>query len=99
VSGEDIRIGSEPGEGDVLAEGDRHEGAGDTSDAAGMTPEPTTEREPPATDPEVKDAGPPGEGVAEPEGTSGAEEGLNPWAPQSYDAEGEGPTSSTEDGG
>jgi uncharacterized protein len=43
------------------------------------------------------DAGPPAEGPAEPEGASGAEEGLNPLAPESYDAEPEGPTTSTED--
>jgi hypothetical protein len=61
------------------------------------TPEPTTEREPPETDPELKDAGESAEGPADPEGTSGAEEGLNPWAPQSYDEEGEGPTTSTEE--
>jgi hypothetical protein len=61
------------------------------------TAEPTTEREPPSTDPELKDAGEPAEGQADPEGTSGAEEGLNPWAPQAYDAEPEGPTTSTED--
>jgi carbon monoxide dehydrogenase subunit G len=46
---------------------------------------------------EVKDAGPPAEGPADPEGTSGAEEGLNPLAPESYEPEGEGPTTSTED--
>jgi carbon monoxide dehydrogenase subunit G len=46
---------------------------------------------------EVKGAGPPAEGPADPEGTSGAEEGLNPLAPESYDPEGEGPTTSTED--
>ncbi len=47
--------------------------------------------------PEPKDSGPPAEGPAEPEGTSGAEEGLNPLAPESYEPEGEGPTTSTED--
>jgi carbon monoxide dehydrogenase subunit G len=51
----------------------------------------------PATDPTVRDAGPPAEGPADPEGTSGAEEGLNPWAPESYEDEPEGPTTSTED--
>ena len=92
-------MGSEPGEGDALDEGSRHEGTGEASDTSGDagTPEPTTERGAPRTDPEVKDAGPPAEGVADPEGSSGAEEGLNPWAPQSYDPEGEGPTPSTED--
>ena len=32
-----------------------------------------------------------------PEGSSGAEEGISPWAPEAYDDEGEGPTSSTEE--
>jgi carbon monoxide dehydrogenase subunit G len=67
-----------------------------SSGSAG-TPEPTTERPPPETDPQPKDSGPPAEGPADPEGTSGAEEGLNPWAPESYEPEGEGPTTSTED--
>ena len=47
--------------------------------------------------PEPKDSGPRAEGPADPEGTSGAEEGLNPLAPESYEPEGEGPTTSTED--
>jgi uncharacterized protein len=93
----EVREGSEPGEGEPLAEGREHRGAGDTSDASGGSPAPTTELETPATDPEPKDAGPPAEGVAEPEGTSGAEEGLNPWAPESYSEEPEGPTTSTQD--
>ena len=50
-----------------------------------------------ATGGEVKDAGPPAEGPADPEGTSGAEEGLNPLAPESYEPDPEGPTTSTED--
>ena len=61
------------------------------------TPEPTTERETPQTDPDVKDGGDPADGPADPDGSSGAEEGLNPWAPESYDREPEGPTTSTED--
>lgn len=59
--------------------------------------EPTTEREPPDTDPELKDAGEPADGPADPEGSSGAEEGLSPWSPEAYDADAEGPTTSTED--
>ena len=36
--------------------------------------------------------------AAEPdEGSSGAEEGLSPWSPESYDPEPDGPTTSTED--
>jgi len=50
----------------------------------------------PETDPEVKDAGPPAGGPADPEGTSGAEEGTSPLAPEAYDDEPEGPTQSTE---
>ena len=61
------------------------------------TPEPTTEREPPDTDLEVKDSGESSSGDADPEGTSGAEEGLTPWAPESYSEDPEGPTTSTED--
>jgi hypothetical protein len=62
------------------------------------TPDPTTEREPPETDPELKDSGAPANDVpADAEGTSGAEEGLSPWAPGAYDDEAEGPTTSTED--
>jgi hypothetical protein len=92
--------GAEPGEGDALDEGREHSGTGDTSDTSGKagTPEPTTQRDPPETDPELKDAGEPAEGPADPEGSSGAEEGLNPWAPESYDADPEGPTTSTEGG-
>jgi carbon monoxide dehydrogenase subunit G len=61
------------------------------------TPEPTTQGVSPETDPHPKDSGPPADGPADPEGTSGAEEGLNPWAPESYEPEPEGPTTSTED--
>jgi uncharacterized protein len=38
-------------------------------------------------EPAVKDAGPPAEGVADPQGSSGAEEGTSPLAPESYSAE------------
>jgi hypothetical protein len=69
--------------------------SGEMGDAG--TPEPTTDRDPPETDPDVKDAGEPAEGPADPEGSSGAEEGLSPWSPEAYDADAEGPTTSTED--
>ena len=46
---------------------------------------------------EYEDAGEPAEGPADPEGSSGAEEGLSPLSPESYDSEPEGPTTSTED--
>jgi len=70
-----------------------------TSDEMGNagTPEPSTKRDTPETDPDVKDSGEPADGPADPEGSSGAEEGLNPWAPETYESEPEGPTTSTED--
>jgi hypothetical protein len=49
------------------------------------------------THPDLKDSGPPAEGVADPEGSSGAEEGIAPWAPESYSEEPAGPTTSTDD--
>jgi hypothetical protein len=61
------------------------------------TPEPTTGRKPPETDPELEDAGEPAEGPADPEGSSGGEEGLNPLAPESYEPGAQGPTTSTQD--
>jgi hypothetical protein len=69
--------------------------SGEMGDAG--TQEPTTARETPETDPEPKDSGEPAESVADPEGTSGAEEGLSPWARESYSEDPEGPTTSTED--
>jgi hypothetical protein len=47
---------------------------------------------------EYEDAGPPAEGPAEPEGTSGADEGISPLSPEGYDEDPEGPTKSTEEG-
>jgi hypothetical protein len=71
------------------------ESSGEMGDAG--TPRPTPDREPPETDPNLRDAGEPAEDVADPEGSSGAEEGLSPWAPESYSEGAEGPTTSTED--
>jgi carbon monoxide dehydrogenase subunit G len=54
-----------------------------------------------AADPAAKDAGPPAESTptTEPqEGTSGADDGVNPWSPESYEPKPEGPTTSTDDG-
>jgi uncharacterized protein len=48
------------------------------------------------TDLELKDSGPPAEGMADQEGSSGAEEGLAPLAPESYSDDPEGPTTSTD---
>jgi carbon monoxide dehydrogenase subunit G len=53
-----------------------------------------------AADPEPKDADAPADSspTTEPEeGTSGAEKGLNPLAPESYESDPQGPTTSTED--
>ena len=54
----------------------------------------------PETDPELKDYGPPAQSTsdADPasvEGSSGAQEGISPWAPEGYSDEPEGPTPST----
>ena len=57
----------------------------------------SSEHDPSGSEPEVKDAVPPADGPAEPEGSSGAEEGVSPWSPEAYEAEPEGPTTSTED--
>jgi uncharacterized protein len=49
---------------------------------------------------DVDDYGEPAESTPEPEpetGTSGADEGVSPLAPETYEAEPEGPTTSTED--
>ena len=79
----------------MTEEGSEHKDLGGSSDAAGDAG--GGSGEPPVTDPEVKDAGPPAEGIADPEGTSGAEEGISPWAPEAYDDDAQGPTQSTED--
>jgi carbon monoxide dehydrogenase subunit G len=49
---------------------------------------------------DLKDYGPPAESTPEPEpeaGSSGADEGVSPLAPESYEPEPEGPTTSTKD--
>ena len=49
-----------------------------------------------------QDAGPPADADSDPEpdtGTSGADEGLSPLAPEPYEPDPEGPTTSTEDKG
>jgi hypothetical protein len=79
----------------VSGEGTEHRDLGGASDEAGDAG--GGSGAPPKTDPEVKDAGPPAEGPADPEGTSGAEEGISPLAPEAYDGDAEGPTQSTED--
>jgi hypothetical protein len=50
--------------------------------------------------PEFDDYGPPAESDDDPEpdtSTSGADEGISPWSPESYEEDPEGPTTSTED--
>ena len=76
---------SEPVPGPVL--GGAAEGAGEAGGGTGEG----------ATDPDLKDSGPPAEGIADPEGSSGAEEGLAPWAPESYSEDPEGPTTATDE--
>jgi uncharacterized protein len=49
---------------------------------------------------DLKDSGPPAESTPEPKppaGSSGADEGVSPLAPESYEPEPQGPTTSTED--
>jgi uncharacterized protein len=75
---------------------------GDSAGAASGTAgagEPTTASPAPAAS-ELKDYGEPAESSPEPEpdtGSSGAEEGVAPLAPETYEPEPEGPTTSTED--
>jgi uncharacterized protein len=80
--------------------GDTGESFGPKTGAAGAE-QPRAGGVSPRTNPELKDVGPPAKSgpEADPsavEGTSGAEEGLSPWAPEAYDEEPEGPTTSTE---
>jgi len=61
------------------------------------TPKPPPD---PETEPDAKDYGKPAESDADPEpdeGTSGADEAISPWAPEAYETDPEGPTTSTED--
>jgi len=79
--------GSEPGD-----------SAGGVSGTAGADA-PTRDARAPAAS-ELKDYGEPAESSPEPEpdtGSSGAEEGVVPLAPETYEPEPEGPTTSTED--
>jgi carbon monoxide dehydrogenase subunit G len=77
---------------------DPGDAAGGGSGAAG-TEKPSTDA--PATEAaDVDDYGEPAETSPDPEpetGTSGADEGVNPLAPETYEPEPEGPTTSTED--
>jgi carbon monoxide dehydrogenase subunit G len=69
--------------------------AGTSGMGTSSTPEPTAEREPPATDATLRDAGPPADvgpeaDPGEIEGSSGAEEGVSPWDPDAYSPRPEG---------
>jgi uncharacterized protein len=78
-----------------VAEGGGSGGSG----TAGAAPA-DTDIPPPTSDPDPKDAGAPAESSPSSEsdeGTSGADEGINPLAPESYEPNPEGPTTSTED--
>jgi hypothetical protein len=71
---------------------------GDASGAAGS--EPPSPEAPAELASHLKDYGPPAETTPEaepPTGSSGADEGVSPLAPESYEPEPEGPTASTED--
>ena len=77
------------------------QGAGESSGGEGTSLEPSTDADvPPSTGP--LDYGEPAETPPDadpPSGTSGADEGVSPWSPEAYEAEPEGPTTSTEDKG
>jgi uncharacterized protein len=78
--------------------GEPGDSAGGASGASGTEPPSTDAPAPAASD--LKDYGAPAEGSPDPEppaGSSGAEEGVAPLAPESYEPEPEGPTTSTED--
>jgi uncharacterized protein len=80
------------------ATGESGNAAGGGSGAAG-TDRPSTDA-PPTHAEDLDDYGEPAESSPESEpktGTSGADEGVSPLAPETYEAEPEGPTTSTED--
>jgi hypothetical protein len=71
------------------AEGEQHEDLGGSAEDGGEAGGGSGDGE---TDPELKDAGPPAQGIADPEGSSGAEDGLSPWDDESYSDDPEGPS-------
>ncbi len=82
-----MAVASEPGD-----------SAGGASGMAGAEPPATDPAAPAASD--LKDYGEPAESSPEPEpdtGSSGADEGIAPLAPETYEPEPEGPTTSTAD--
>ena len=103
----EVYMGATPAPVGPVGGGEAERAGGDTGDsiapASGSidTVAPTTEGIRPVTDPELKDAGPPAEvdpdaDPAANEGSSGAEEGLNPWDPEVYSPDPQGPRTSTE---
>jgi hypothetical protein len=70
-------------------EGSMHVDLGGSAEGGGEAGGGTGEGE---TDPSLRDAGPPAEGIADPEGSSGAEDGLSPWDDDSYSDDPEGPS-------
>ena len=71
----------------------------ESSESGGTAGAPDPEHAPePSTDPETKDYGPPADADAEPEpdaGSSGADEGISPWADEGYSEDPKGPTPHT----
>jgi len=83
------------------ASGAPAQGVGESSSGEGHAgaPAPSTSVEAPRSEGPT-DYGPPADSDREPEpdtGTSGADEGINPLSPETYEPEPEGPTTSTED--
>jgi carbon monoxide dehydrogenase subunit G len=86
-------------DGQVMARGSEPGDSGGGASGMAGAAEPRTEAAAPRAS-ELKDYGEPAESTAEPEpdtGSSGAEEGVAPLAPETYEPEPEGPTTSTED--
>lgn len=70
-------------------EGSRHVDLGGAAEDGGQAGGGTGEV---AHGDELLDAGPPADGVADPEGSSGAEEGLSPWDDDAYSDDPQGPS-------
>ena len=70
-------------------EGSQHADLGGSAEDGGEAGGGTGEG---ATDPELKDGGPPADGIADPEGSSGAQEGLSPYDDDSYSDDPQGPS-------
>ena len=86
---EDTPLKNERDESGPAQEGEEHRDLGGSADTGGEAGGGSGSGE---TDPELKDAGPPSDGIADPEGSSGAEEGLSPWDDESYTNDPDGPS-------